>query len=92
VSTRHAAAWRIRRRHLVCVGADAAAVFGSPTRLVAGPPAGGELRLGQAWSLSLEARWLAPNYDVAPLAPDWIAPGSRGYFSLLVGATRYICR
>jgi hypothetical protein len=85
-----AAAWRIGRRHLVYLGGDSALAIGDPTRLVAGPFVGGEARLGRAWGLVLEAKWLAPNYDVHPLAPTWISPASHGYLSLLVGLTRYI--
>jgi hypothetical protein len=84
-----AMAWRVRRRHLLYVGADAALAFGDPTRLVVGPLLGGELRVGQAWGVALEGKWLAPNYDVAPLAPNWLSPGSHGYLFVLLGATRY---
>jgi len=84
-----AAAWRIAGRHLAYLGADAAVAVGDPTRLVAGPFAGGELRLGKAWGLALEVKWLAPWYDTAPTAPAWLSPDSHGYLSTLVGLTRY---
>ncbi len=84
-----AAAWRVRRRHLVYVGLDDALAFGSPTRIVLGPLCGGELRVGR-FGLTLEAKWLAPYYDVAPTAPTWISPDSHGYLSVLFGVTRYL--
>jgi hypothetical protein len=84
-----AAAWRAGRRHLVYLGADAGVVSGDPTRVLAGPFAGGQLRVGRAWALALEAKWLAPWYDVAPLAPTWISPASHGYLSVLLGVSRY---
>jgi hypothetical protein len=83
-----AASWRLRGRHLVYAGADVALAFGSATRLVAGPLAGGELRFGRV-GLGLELKWLAPNYDVEPAAPDWISPGSHGFFSVLLGFSYY---
>lgn len=84
-----ASAWRIRRRHLLYLGLDEALGFGSPTRIVVGPLGGGELRAGR-FGITLEAKWLAPYYDVAPAAPTWISPGSHGYLSVLVGVTRYL--
>ncbi len=84
-----AAAWRVRRRHLLYVGVDDALGFGSPTRIVIGPLCGGELRVGR-FGLALEAKWLAPYYDVAPTAPTWISPDSHGYLSVLFGVTRYL--
>jgi hypothetical protein len=82
------ASWRAGRR-LGYAGADAALALGSPTRLVAGPLAGGELRLGRHVGLGLELKWLAPYYDVEPLAPDWISPAHHGYFSVLLGIHLY---
>jgi hypothetical protein len=82
------ASWRLRRRHLLHAGADAALAIGSPTRLVAGPLAGGELRFGHA-GIGVELKWLAPTYDVEPLAPDWISPARHGYFSVLFGLRYY---
>jgi hypothetical protein len=82
------ASWRIAGRHVVHAGADVAVAIGSPTRVVAGPLAGGELRFGHA-GIGLELEWLAPNYDVEPLAPDWISPARHGYFSLLFGFRYY---
>lgn len=84
-----AAAWRVRGRHLLYAGADLAIAFGSPTRVVWGPFAGGEARVGHRAGLSLEGKWLAPHYDVAPLAPAWISPASRGYLSVLLGLNLY---
>jgi hypothetical protein len=83
-----AGAWRIRRRHLVYVGVDSALGFGATTRAMVGPLVGGELRLGRV-GLTLEAKWLAPYYDVAPTAPTWISPADHGYLDLLVGVTYY---
>jgi hypothetical protein len=40
--------------------------------------------------VSLEAKWLAPNYDVTPTAPAWLSPGGHGYLSVLVGVSTYI--
>ena len=85
------ASWRLRGRHVLHAGADAALAFGSPTRVVAGPLAGGELRFGRV-GLGLEVKWLAPYYDIEPLAPDWISPGHRGYFSVLLGFRTYTAR
>jgi hypothetical protein len=84
-----AAAWCVGGRHLVYVGGDSGVVIGSPTRVLAGPFVGGEARLGRL-GLTLEGKWLAPYYDVAPTAPTWISPGSRGYLSLFLGVTRYL--
>jgi hypothetical protein len=86
------AAWRVGGggRHLVYGGADAGVVFGEPTRILAGPLLGGELRLSHRWGLGLELKWLAPHYDVEPLAPDWLSPGRRGYFTVLFGLRRYL--
>lgn len=86
-----AAAWRVGGASLVYAGADGALAFGDPTRLVWGPLVGGELRrAGGAWGYAVEAKWLVPGYDVGPLAPTWISPGSRGYLSVLFGLTRYV--
>ena len=85
-----AAAWRLRRRHLVYVGADGAVASGSPARVVVGPLLGAEARLGHRVGLTLEAKWLAPYYDVAPLAPTWVSPGSHGYLSVLLGVNAYL--
>jgi hypothetical protein len=84
-----AAAWRVGRAHLVYAGVDAAVGFTRATRVLAGPLVGGELRLGRL-GLTLESQWLAPYYDVAPTAPDWLSPGSRGYLTVLFGATYYL--
>ena len=84
-----AAAWRILRRHLIYAGADSGILFGSPSRIIVGPLLGGELRIAKM-GLTIEAKWLAPYYDVAPTAPNWISPGSHGYLSIFLGATYYI--
>jgi hypothetical protein len=84
-----AAAWRVRQRHLVYTGVDLALAIGTPTRVVWGPLVGGQARLGQRVGLSLELKWLVPQYDVGPLAPAWISPGSHGYLSVLVGLNLY---
>jgi hypothetical protein len=85
------AAWRVgaSRRHLVYVGADAGTLISSHTRVLAGPLAGGELRVGRRAGLVLEGKWLAPWYDVRPLAPTWISPGDHGYLSILLGCNVY---
>ena len=85
-----AGAWRIQRRHLIYAGADLAVASGSAARLVLGPLLGAEARLGRRVGVSLEAKWLAPYYDVAPLAPSWISPGNHGYFSVLLGVNTYL--
>lgn len=84
------AAFPLPYGHVVYGGGDAGVFFGDPTRIVAGPLLGAELRLGQRFGLALEMKWLAPYYDVGPTAPDWISPGSRGYFSVLIGVRRSI--
>jgi len=85
------AAWRVGalHRHLVYVGADAGTLVTSRTRVLAGPLAGAELRVGRRAGLVLEAKWLSPWYDVEPLAPTWISPGNHGYLSVLVGCNVY---
>jgi len=85
-----AGAWRLGRGHLVYAGADSAFATGSPARLVVGPLAGGEARLSRRIGVALEAKWLAPYYDVAPLAPSWVSPGSHGYLSVLLGLAVYL--
>jgi hypothetical protein len=84
-----AAAWRLRKRHLIYTGVDLAVAIGTPTRVLWGPLGGGEARLGRHIGLSLEIKWLVPHYDVAPLAPAWISPASHGYLSVLVGLNIY---
>jgi hypothetical protein len=82
------AAWTIRGRHLIYTGGDAGVGFGARTRVIAGPLVGGELRVRRV-GITLEAKWLAPYYDVAPTAPSWISPFDRGYLTLLAGVTYY---
>jgi hypothetical protein len=84
-----AAAWRIRRRHLIYLGVDTALALRGRDRLIVGPLVGGEARIGRV-GVSLEMKWLAPNYDVTPTAPDWLSPGGRGYFAVLLGARYYL--
>jgi hypothetical protein len=84
-----AAAFRLGHKHLLYTGTDNAVAFGSPTRVVAGPLLGGQLRVGRT-GIALECKWLAPYYDVAPTAPSWVSPASHGYFSVLVGVTYYL--
>jgi hypothetical protein len=84
-----ASAWLIRRRHSVYVGADTGVGFGTRTRVIAGPLVGGELRAGRL-GITLEGKWLAPYYDVAPTAPSWISPFGHGYLTVLVGVTYYL--
>lgn len=82
------AAWALPGGHLIYGGGDAGVVFGDPTRMLAGPLLGGEVRLGERYALAVEIKWLAPYYDVRPTAPDWISPGGRGYFSTMIGLRR----
>jgi hypothetical protein len=84
------AAFRLGGKALIYGGADAGVVFGDPTRVLAGPLIGAELSATKRLGLALELKWLAPYYDVAPLAPNWVSPGSRGYFAVLVGFRRIL--
>jgi len=84
-----AGAWRIRRRHLVYLGVEGLLASTAPSRPVFGPLVGGELRVGR-YGLTLEAAWVAVNYDVGPTAPSWLSPDNRGYLNILVGVTRYL--
>jgi hypothetical protein len=85
------AAWRLgaAHRHLVYAGAEGGPLLGGRTRVLAGPLAGFEARVGQRAGLVLEVKWLSPWYDVAPLAPTWISPGNRGYLAVLLGCNLY---
>ena len=87
----YSAAWRVGalHRHLLYVGADAGTLVTSRTRVLAGPLAGGELRVGRRAGLVVEAKWLSPWYDVRPLAPTWVSPDDHGYLSLLLGCNIY---
>jgi hypothetical protein len=78
------AAWLLHRRHVLYLGADGALGFSGQTRALVGPLVGVELRSGRV-GVQLEAKWIAPYYDVAPTAPSWISPASHGYLTLLVG-------
>ncbi len=62
--------------------------FGANTRLLAGPLVGVQLRAGRV-GFTLEGKWMAPYYDVAPTAPTWLSPWSRGYLAVLLGVTFY---
>lgn len=85
------AAWRVgaRHRHLVYLGADAGTLVTSRTRLLAGPLAGAEVRIGRRAGLVLELKWLSPWYDVKPLAPTWVSPSDHGYLAVLLGCNIY---
>jgi hypothetical protein len=85
------AAWRVGglHRHLVYVGADAGTLVTGRTRVLAGPLAGAEVRVGRRTGLVLEGKWLSPWYDVRPLAPTWVSPGEHGYLSILLGCNVY---
>jgi hypothetical protein len=85
------AAWRLGalHRHLVYVGADAGTLVPGRARLLAGPLAGAEARVGRRAGLVLEAKWLSPWYDVKPLAPTWLSPGDHGYLAILLGCNVY---
>jgi len=87
------AAWRVGNGHLLYGGGDLGVVVGHPvhaTRVLAGPLVGGEWKATDRFGIALECKWLAPYYDVAPLAPDWVSPGSRGYLSVLLGFRGYL--
>ena len=86
-----AAAWALgRKRHLLYAGLDLAVSFeGRGWVPIFGPFVGGELRVGRRVGLTLEAKYLAPNYDTGILAPAWIAPGGYGYVSILLGVNVY---
>ncbi len=86
-----AAAWALgKRRHLLYAGLDLAlSLESSGWRPIFGPFVGGELRAGKRVGLSLEVKYLAPNYDTGRLAPTWIAPGGYGYLSVLLGVNVY---
>jgi hypothetical protein len=85
------AAWRVGavHRHLLYVGADVGTLVPGRTRLLAGPLAGGELRVGRRAGLVAEVKWLSSWYDVEPLAPTWISPGNGGFLFVLVGCNVY---
>jgi hypothetical protein len=86
-----ATAWALgRKRHLLYGGTDLAVSFeGSGWKPIFGPFVGGELRVGKRVGLTLEAKYLAPNYNTAILAPAWVAPGGWGYVSVLLGVNVY---
>jgi hypothetical protein len=80
------ASWPLAARHTFYAGVDAAVAVGDATRVLAGPLVGGAWRWG-ALGLGLELKWLAPYYDVEPVAPAWISPGDRGFLSVLIGVS-----
>ena len=86
-----AAAWALgRKRHLVYTGFDLAVSFeGKGWVPLFAPFVGGELRLGRRTGLTLEVKWIAPDFDTRPPAPAWVAPGSQGYLSVLLGLNVY---
>lgn len=86
-----ATAWALgKKRHLLYAGADLAISFeGRGWVPIVGPFIGGELRVGRRVGLTLEAKYLAPNYNTGILAPAWIAPGGYGYVSILLGVNVY---
>jgi hypothetical protein len=85
-----AAAWRIKQKHLVYLGADLGFGF-QPSGFspLWGPFAGGEARIGRV-GISLELKWIAPHRNVAFAAPAWVSPSSQGYLSLLLGLNVYL--
>ena len=78
------ASWPLGDGHAVYAGLDTAFARRTTTRVVVGPLVGAQLRRGRS-DLTIEVKWLAPNYDVEPLAPRWISPGHRGFLSVLLG-------
>jgi hypothetical protein len=86
-----ATAWALgKKRHLLYGGTDLAVSFeGRGWVPIFGPFVGGELRVGRRVGLSLEAKYLAPNYNTRLLAPAWVAPGGYGYLSILLGVNVY---
>jgi len=86
-----ATAWALgKKRHLLYAGLDLAVnLEGHGFGPIFGPFVGGELRVGRRVGLSLEAKYLAPNYNTGILAPAWIAPGGYGYLSILLGVNVY---
>jgi hypothetical protein len=86
-----ATAWALgKKRHLLYGGTDLAISFeGRGWVPIFGPFIGGELRVGKRVGLTLEAKYLAPNYETRLLAPAWISPGGFGYLSILLGVNVY---
>lgn len=86
-----ATAWALgRKRHLLYAGADLAISFeGKGWVPIVGPFVGGELRASRRVGLSLEVKYLAPNYETRLLAPAWVAPGGFGYLSILLAVNVY---
>ncbi|MDB4964750.1 MAG: hypothetical protein JWN44_439 [Myxococcales bacterium] len=87
-----ATAWALgKKRHLLYGGLDLAISFeGRGWVPIFGPFVGGELRVGKRVGLSLEAKYLVPNFDTAAAAPAWVAPGGFGYVSVLLGLNVYL--
>src|SRR3954468_15742120 len=86
-----ATAWALgKKRHLLYAGADLAISFeGRGWVPIFGPFVGGELRASRRVGLTLEVKYLAPNYETRILAPAWVAPGGFGYLSILLGVNVY---
>jgi hypothetical protein len=86
-----ATAWALgKKRHLLYAGADLAISFeGRGWVPIFGPFVGGELRVARRFRLSLEVKYLAPNYETRLLAPAWVAPGGFGYLSILLAVNVY---
>jgi len=86
-----ATSWALgKKRHLLYGGLDLAISFeGKGWVPIFGPFAGGELRVGRRVGLSLEAKYLVPNYETSLAAPAWVAPGGWGYVSVLLGLNVY---
>ena len=86
-----AVAWALgKKRHILYTGFDLAISFeGKGWVPIFGPFVGGELRVGRRVGLSLEAKYLAPNFDSGAAAPAWVAPGGFGYVSVLLGLNVY---
>jgi hypothetical protein len=80
--------WPVGGGHALYAGVDAAVAVQQQTRLLAGPLAGAELRLGRL-GLSVELKWLAPWYDVEPTAPRWLSPAHHGFLSVLLGVRHH---
>jgi hypothetical protein len=80
-----AAAWRIRVRHLVYLGADLGLSVGERFHALFAPFLGGELRVGKRVGLALEGKWIAPYHDTTAAIPFWTAPGNQGAVSVLLG-------
>jgi hypothetical protein len=86
-----ALAWRLWKRLLVYFGGDLGLAFGpvATFRALGGPFLGGEVKVGRV-GLSLELKWIAPQYESNWAAPAWVGIGGYGYLSLLIGINVYL--